>query len=252
MLLVRISGYNLILALVAILLIVHLHFDKNYICYNMKHSILFIFTFSLLVLHACKSDKKSPEEPTTESTEQSEGVPERDNIRVDEQYVADDGLYNPRNPRWYTYRYDTEGMHAENPIVRANNNQEKSGFTNSDEVYDISETSRPPLFDKNCLTALNPEECSNEAVMDWMKYAVEKPTLSKPVNDVVHFVTFIVDEKGQVSDATIVPTRQQNACEPCKNATLEAVNGMTTWLPAVRNGKAVKVRIIFPVYYDES
>lgn len=207
----------------------------------------------VLLLQACKGDKNASDALTTEAVKPADHILERDNVKADKAkaYVADDALYNPRNTHWYTYHYENESITSETPIARDNNNQENPGDTTTQEVYDITETSRPPLFDKNCLTALNPEACSNEAVIDWMKYAVERPKSLVSGQDMIHFVTFIIDKKGQVSDAKIMPTRHQKPCEPCKAATLEAVNGMATWLPAVRNGKTVRVRVIIPVYYDE-
>ncbi|MFN7119798.1 MAG: energy transducer TonB [Saprospiraceae bacterium] len=215
----------------------------------MKYSFTILLLFFTL-LQACKNDKRTGEEPPSEDMQNNDRIPERDNVSVDEEYVADDGIYNPRNPQWYTYRYENEAITSENPVVRSNNNQEKSGAA-APEVYEITETSRPPLFDKNCLTAANPEACSNEAVIDWMRYAVERPKLTDQNQDVIHFVTFIINEKGQVENARIIPVQGQKICEPCQTATLEAVKGMATWLPAIRNGQAVKVRITLPVYYNK-
>lgn len=220
--------------------------------------LLCIIVNILLFTTACRNDKNNdnpPDELVTEEVEKSERIPDRDNVAIDAEYIADAGIFNPRNMRWYTYRYASDEprkeITSENPVVRAENLQERQGEIQTEEVYEISETSRPPLFNKNCLTSANPETCSNEAVIDWMKYAVERPQVTDlPTQKPVHFVTFLINEKGSVSAAKILAIKGQKPCEPCNTATLEAIAGMSDWMPAIRNGRAVKVQVTFPVYYD--
>lgn len=218
--------------------------------------ILFITGILLMsCLSACRNDKNPPSDTVTDAVEKPARLPEQDNVKVSPDYIADSGIFNPRNNHWYTYQYTAdeprEDITAENPVVRSENKQERSGQVATKEVYEITETSRPPLFNKDCLTAANPEQCSNEAVIDWMKYAVARPNLpAAQTQEVVHFVTFIIDQNGNVSKAKIIPARKGPTCKPCQAATLEALAGMPAWLPAIRNAQAVKVQVTLPVYYD--
>jgi hypothetical protein len=183
-----------------------------------------------------------PSKTLPENAEIAEAVPEQDGVLLDTTYKLDDGDFNARNNRWYTYQYD-EATFSEHPA--------EPPAASHKAVYEITETSRPPLFNKNCLTAANPEQCSNEAVLDWMQYAVEKPKAPGAQNQTpMHYVRFIVNKQGKVTYARIIPTTPPQTCAACEAATREAIAGMPSWMPAIREGQAVRVRVTLPVYYN--
>ena len=189
---------------------------------------------------ACRNDKNAPDASQTDAAEGSERIPDRDGVLVDSSNFVEAGVFNPRNSHWYTYRY----IEQENAATRA-----LESAIASDSLYEISEMTRLPIFNKNCLSAEKPEECSNEAVIDWMRYAVERPQAAAGQKKApIHWVTFVIDERGKVTPGRIIPSGQR--CEPCEAATKEAIRGMPNWMPALRDGQPVKVRVMLPVYYD--
>lgn len=206
----------------------------------MKGTCLKSFLPGLLIaflwITACRNDKNAQDASQTDTAEDSERIPDRDGVLVDSSNFAAAGTLNPRNLHWYTYRYMEEDNAGETAIAL-------------DSLYEISEMTRLPIFNKNCLSAEKPEECSNEAVIDWMRYAVERPKVADGQKQApVHWVTFVIDEQGKVTLGRIIPSQQR--CEPCEAATKEAIEGMHNWMPAVRDGQPVKVRVLLPVYYD--
>lgn len=193
----------------------------------------------LILLLACKNDKNVP--TSADEATVAERLPDQGGVGGDTLYKIDAGALNVRNPRWYTYRYD-ETTTTESQVQRAAN-------PSRDSMYEISERTRPPLYHENCLSAVNPEQCSNEAVIDWMQYAVERPRVPAALqNKLMHYVAFTVDEKGKADGIKIIAATQ--ACTPCVAATEEAIAGMHSWIPALRDGKPVKVQVVLPVYYD--
>lgn len=59
-------------------------------------------------------------------------------------------------------------------------------------------------------------------------------------------VTFIVERDGTVTE----PRSEREACPPLQAAALCALNNVGLWVPGRSGGKAVRVRMSMPVYYD--
>ncbi|HOY40118.1 MAG TPA: energy transducer TonB, partial [Bacteroidales bacterium] len=59
------------------------------------------------------------------------------------------------------------------------------------------------------------------------------------------FVSFVIDEKGKVTDAAI----QKGANEMLDAEALRVVNSLPAWKPAQKGGKAVKVSFVLPINF---
>jgi len=116
-------------------------------------------------------------------------------------------------------------------------------------IYTISQTDRPPLFTAECLTAKNPQKCSNSALAAWAEKSVKYPTADlADGSDGLEYVTFVINRKGQVTSINRVDTKKE-ACDGCSKAVLDAVLDMPDWQPAMLGGNPVNVVVTLPVRF---
>lgn len=116
-------------------------------------------------------------------------------------------------------------------------------------IYTISQTDRPPLFTAECLTAANPQQCSNKALADWTEKSVKYPEADLAEgSDGLEYVTFVINKKGQVTSINRLDSKQE-ACEGCSKAVLDAVLDMPDWQPAMLGGAPVDVMVTLPVRF---
>lgn len=59
------------------------------------------------------------------------------------------------------------------------------------------------------------------------------------------FVSFIVNEDGALSDFAIM----KSVCEECDQNAIDVLKKMPKWIPGKQNGKALKVRCVYPVKF---
>lgn len=102
-----------------------------------------------------------------------------------------------------------------------------------DEVY--SEVDEMPEF-----------KGGQEALMQFVMEKIVYPEKAKKegIQGKV-FVSFIVDEKGEVAQANI----ERSANSDLDNEALRVINLMPAWNPGKLNGKAVKVKLTLPVMF---
>lgn len=116
-------------------------------------------------------------------------------------------------------------------------------------IYTISQTDRPPLFTTDCLTAKDPQKCSNKALADWAKNSVKYPDADlADGSDGLEYVTFVINSKGEVTSINRVESKKE-ACMGCSKAVLDAVLDMPNWQPAMLGGKPVNVVVTLPVRF---
>lgn len=120
---------------------------------------------------------------------------------------------------------------------------------NTPVVYTVSQTDRPPLFSAECLTAKNPQQCSNAALESWAKKSVKYPAADLAEgSDGLEYVTFVINKYGKVSSIYRVDSKKE-ACEGCSQAVLDAVLDMPDWQPALLGGNPVNVVVTLPVRF---
>lgn len=153
----------------------------------------------------------------------------------------------------YTYNYveeeNTSNANEAKKDAPAKKTPSKLKVKDMPVIYTVSQTDRPPLFAPDCLTAKNPQRCSNRALALWANKHVKYPeTDLAEGSDGLEYVTFVINEKGEVSSISRVDSKQE-ACEGCSKAVIDAVLEMPDWQPAMLGGKPVNVMVTLPVRF---
>ena len=229
----------------------------------------------LFLLTAC-GDNEVNKTVVTEADIEEPTVAERDGMLEDIASTANytDAVMNPRNPMWYSYTYSSQtetnaaDMAERNTMTKPQaikDREVKKLNVNSKVdlpevpdvktnpmkvVYTISETDRLPLFTSACVNAKDPEECSNEAVADFVKDNIEFPKSAiRKGHDGMEYVTFTIDENGEVSDRLKLRSKDK-PCADCGKAAMAVVSQMDKWQPAMKNGQPVAVEITLPIRFE--
>jgi Gram-negative bacterial TonB protein C-terminal len=204
-------------------------------------SLLLVWMFA-----ACNSDS----EPTDESTNIDAPIaaPNPDSSALMDEDKDD--------PYWYSYNY-TDGEVPEPEAAKPTNEKapkakttpQKLKIKDTPVIYTVSQTDRPPLFSADCLTAKNPQRCSNNALADWARKSVKYPEADLAEgSDGLEYVTFVINKDGKVSTINRVDSKQE-ACEGCSHAVITAMLDMPDWQPAMLGGKPVDVMVTLPVRF---
>ncbi len=223
---------------------------------------LFLFLLCL-GLNACNESNPQTAEKEIDSVakvlENSTSF-ERDTVRKDATKVNVKTIQNPRNINWYTYDYFSPDVIPMEPTpakieemeideVTSNQKKEVSDLNVAMAVYTVSETDRPPLFKSSCLKASDPEQCSNEAIEDFVKSNIDFPNKAiTKGHDGLEIVSFVINEEGEIDDKIEVLSKDK-PCKGCAKAAVDVVAGMENWSPALVNGKPVKVRVSLPIRF---
>ena len=205
--------------------------------------VLLISLLSVWIFGACNADKKQPEGDTTvmenpvdTTSHMATDMPaEDDHFDFSYNYVEDDVAFEK-----------AKAVDAKNkkPVAPP-----KLKVKDMPVIYTISQTERPPLFTAECLTAKNPQRCSNNALAAWAEKSVKYPEADlADGSDGLEYVTFVINKKGQVTAINRVETKKE-ACEGCSKAVLDAVLDMPDWQPAMLGGNPVNVVVTLPVRF---
>ncbi len=152
----------------------------------------------------------------------------------------------------YKERPSNTPKRLEEPEIEVESNSAEVPQANINEAAILDDISfnRPPLFDNACLTAENPEDCSNDAVQAWMREHLDYPSPAlEEGHDGYEYATFTVRPNGQVFWSDIEVKSKDKPCDGCKQAVKAAIAQMPDWLPALRNGKAVSSEVALPVKF---
>ncbi len=190
---------------------------------------------------ACNSDKtgtygESASKPSldTMATQTSSVVPGPEGTAEKSPftYIASDGIH--LNPESYTYQY------SEKP---------KKGRARQ-VTYSISEVDRPPLFSDKCQNKKRPMECSNEALKEYFRENIKYPAQAQRAqSDGLEYVTFTIEPDGSIGQNFSVVSKEKS-CQSCAAAAVKAVSSMPKWVPAMKDGKPVRVRVVLPIRFD--
>jgi TonB family protein len=135
----------------------------------------------------------------------------------------------------------------------ANLTAQTDSIPNNSENRDPSVSADQMPYFKGCAHLLDgsveKRACSNQTLVTFIAKNVVTPSKTDVVG--VVYVSFYVDEKGQVADATILKglSTEQN------EAALKVVRALPNWEPALLAGKPIKVRMKLPIRFaqrDES
>lgn len=195
---------------------------------------------------ACNADKTPSEENTAINVPIA--APSPDSMAMMDEERDD--------PFWYSYNY-TEGeaveLEADEPTSKkapkAKKAPPKLKVKDTPVIYTVSQTDRPPLFSADCLTAKNPQRCSNNALAEWAQKSVKYPKADlADGSDGLEYVTFVITKYGKVSTINRVDSKKE-ACEGCSKAVISAILDMPDWQPALLGGNPVNVVVTLPVRF---
>ncbi|MBK9012979.1 MAG: energy transducer TonB [Saprospiraceae bacterium] len=202
--------------------------------------VLLISLLSVWIFGACNSDKK----PDADGTAMENAVDTTSHMATD--MPAEDDHYD------FSYNYvedDVAFEKAKAADAKKASTPPKLKVKDTPVIYTISQTERPPLFSAECLTAKNPQRCSNNALAAWAEKSVKYPEADLAEgSDGLEYVTFVINKRGEVTAINRVETKQE-ACEGCSKAVLDAVLDMPDWQPAMLGGNPVNVVVTLPVRF---
>ncbi len=119
----------------------------------------------------------------------------------------------------------------------------------TDKVYGEN-VDRAPLFAETCLTNSDPEQCSNEMIKQFIKDNIEYPEkASRKNHDGLEHVIIVINEFGKI-DGNIQVISKEEPCAGCTQAAVNVVKKMQHWVPARKDGLAVKAKVIIPIEFE--
>jgi len=143
-----------------------------------------------------------------------------------------------------------EGMEKAGNAVKEEYNElkaeTKSDWSSSD-AYNVTQVDRPPLMDQSCVNASNPMKCSEEKILAYIQKNVKVPNDYRGAS--LEQVLVIIDENGKIENVKYVASGDQKACKGCQQAAVDVVSTMNNWIPAMKDGKAVPVKMTIPVKF---
>lgn len=205
----------------------------------------FLILFAMYFI-ACESGQQEETSGTTDTEAMSDTQTDPEGVSTFRQHAI-----NERNAEWYTYDYREADPvdQKDGKKVKSTGEKKAPSVKARPVIYTVTQTDRPPLFSKDCLTADDPEKCSNEALKAWVKEHVKYPEKELQTGtDGLEHVTFIINQHGRISSVRRVESKQES-CEGCGQAALNAVLEMPEWEPARVDGKPVSVIVTLPVRF---
>jgi len=104
---------------------------------------------------------------------------------------------------------------------------------------------QPPLFDKACLRASNPLNCSNERLRNFLQ---EQAAADGQGELVYAYIT--IDEQGQIERVDQLELGTGESCTDCTKTARELLHQMPDWVPARLDGIPVKSQAVLPIYVE--
>ena len=109
---------------------------------------------------------------------------------------------------------------------------------------------RAPLFAERCLNEAGPEVCSNEEIEAFVRENIVYPdAASRKNHDGLEHVMVVINEFGKI-DGHIKVISKDNPCKGCTQAAVDVVSKMNHWVPARKDGLAVKAKVIIPIQFE--
>jgi TonB family protein len=103
-------------------------------------------------------------------------------------------------------------------------------------------------YSSNCIFVTEPMPSypgGHSEMMNFIKKNLEYPRDSRTVQGKV-YVEFVVNETGSLSDFKIF----KGLADSFDNSALETVKKMPKWIPAERNGKSIKTKMVVAISFD--
>ncbi len=204
--------------------------------------------FFMLVFIACKDapDTEATTDFTTEEESMDMTVEENEGAEISNYSVTVDPEfeYDP-NSFYYEVSERAELGISEATVTPVSRPARKTAKT-----YTLPEVDRLPLFSEACLGEKDQEDCLNDAIRDYFRKNINYPDAAEQKRqNGTYYVTFVVDKNGKIGKDFKVTTKK-DPCEGCAKAAVDAVANMPQWVPAIKDGKPVKVELTLPVKFQ--
>ena len=116
-------------------------------------------------------------------------------------------------------------------------------------VFSYHAVDTKPVYGSDCKDAEDSWACTMEKLhlairekLDWPTSGLEKG------EEAVEEITFVVMPDGSISDEKLALSRTHN-CHGCQKAAIDAVGQLGQWIPAIKDGKKVAVRMTLPIRF---
>ncbi len=105
-------------------------------------------------------------------------------------------------------------------------------------------TTLPPIFERECMTAVNPTDCSQRRLDQYFTKVMLDNGFPKTYQDTL-MTSFVIDEYGTINGPITV--EGQTNCMECKAILIKTISNMEDWSAAVKNNQPIKVKVVLPV-----
>jgi len=151
-------------------------------------------------------------------------------------------------------KYEVIGWEADviyNPFAYSYTADVDPLLTDVDPVLKKIEFERPPVFGSECLTADDPEQCTNERIQEFVSENIEYPNWAQEnLQEGLEYVTFTLAEDGKY-EGNFKVLSKNDPCKGCEEKAVDMVSKMEgKWYPALDEGEPVKTKITLPVKFD--
>ena len=205
---------------------------------------------ALISVTACGGDKAAEEEPAVEETTPPPPPPpppaakKRSAVKpavkeeTPEQFAAveEDEVETVAEVEFIPHRFSYEDLETEDQPLHV-----------SMKAFDVA-----PIYGNKCVGADAPDKCSHDAIEAYLKNNIEFPDEAKDFDDLVEYVSFIVQANGEVDKSNIQVLPLDPQCHTCAAEALELIRDMPKWTPAQKGGTPVPARVTVPIRFHSA
>ena len=109
-------------------------------------------------------------------------------------------------------------------------------------VYNETQVDTKAMFG-NCSTA----ECSEKKILSFVKDNIQFPKNQNLLDESLEQVLIVINKNGSLEDVKYVASSNDEGCPVCQQAAVDVVGKMKNWKPAMKDGKAVAMKMTIPV-----
>ena len=106
-----------------------------------------------------------------------------------------------------------------------------------------------PSYGKKCEDDPS-DKCTHDAVQAYLKANIDFPDEAKDHDNLVEYVSFVVQANGEVDKSNIQLLPLDPQCHTCAAEALELIRDMGKWTPAQKGGTPVAARVTVPIRFS--
>ena len=112
-------------------------------------------------------------------------------------------------------------------------------------VYSLSEVPILPHYGEPC-KGIRSQNCTNKNIHHFIRKEMDLSVIKDHPNQRTEFVSFTVNTAGQMENITYLRS-EGDQCLDCPALALKTLEKMGQWIPGIKNGKAVSVKLELPI-----